>query len=772
MCTSAHLPGRAVGRDATLKRGDKGRSSRSVAVEAGDSTKQIWRTVLETVALLILLVIIGLRPLIFERYDSAPLSTTAVLDDVRDASPVRTAVIDGLIWLAGAMWLGAGIGRVRRYRWTGLEWGLVIIAVAGVLSCVFAGNKRLAINGALDWVTCGVLAILVSQVVRTNADWRLAICVVMASAAAHAVECFDQVFVTFPQTEQMYQENREAFWAEQEVSLDTPQVELFERRMAAREASGFLAHSNIAGAYLIMCGLAGIGLVLATVGGGRLLGGAIAVLVLGACVLTNSRGAIGAGVVVVLSWFVLRWLRLGRTRAVMLVWLIGLVGVLGLVGYGVSRGTLPGRSLAFRWQYWTASAEMVVDHPLTGVGSGNFGRHYLQYKTIDSPEEVKNPHNLVVQAFADWGLIGGVGLIVMLVGASRVVGRGCVSDEAWVFDGDQRHWLLGMVAGVVLFGSRVWLLDSDDANFLYVATAIPAMAWGLGFAGMTVATRRVRSDLLAAGVLAGVVAFLMQDMVNFASIVPGTLTTVMVSWGLYVAGERTKGETVERRGWILTSCCVAIGLVVVVFVVMPQQQASLFARSAREARTGNSALYMFEQSMAADGLDSSYAFEGAKVSRGVAMRSDDADDWLERHDALIDEAISRDPVHLPLYREKARGRLLAGQDGDVDALKAAVAAGEKCLALYPNDPESHVVLADCLAALGRETEDEVVLQRAIGELEWALALDDARPAWETIRRMSERVRGEIELRMAELIEVVGRVDVADDGDGGADDGSD
>ncbi len=744
----ARFPGRAVGRDATLRR-----PLTAGVGGTGEPSNQNWRGWLGTVALLIVLAIIGLRPLIAERYDSAPLSTTSALDGVRDASPVRTAVLDGLIWLAGAMWFASGIGRGRRYRWTGLEWGLVVVAVGAGVSCVFAGNKRLAINGAADWVTCGFVAVLIAQVVRTRRDWRLAICVVMASAAAHAVECFDQVFVTFPQTEVMYQENREAFWGQQGVALDAPQVELFERRMAGREAVGFLAHSNIAGAYLIACGLVGVGVVLAGVGAGRVLSGGLVLVVLGACVLTRSRGAIGAGVLVGLLWYLGNWLRLGRSRVVVLAWVAALTVCGGIVGFGLAKGTLPSRSLDFRWQYWTASAEMVGDHPLTGVGSGNFGRHYLQYKGIESPEEVKNPHNIVVQAFADWGLVGGVGLVVMLVGASRVVGRWNVRNvrnDEWRFDGDRRHWLLGMLVGVVLFGVRVLFLDSNDANYLYVATAIPIMACGLGFAGVTVATRRVRGELLMAGVLAGVVAFVVQDMVNFGSIVPGTLTTVMVLWGLYVAGTRTEGGTVERRGEVWMAGCVAIGLVVAVFWVEPQQRASGYARSAREARTADAALTLFKRAMAADGLDSSYAYEGAKVTRGLAMRLDDAGGWLVRHDALIDEAISRDPVHLTLWREKVRGRLLAGREGDVDVLKAAVTGAERCVALYPNDPDVHVVLADCLGALGRATGDVGLIGRAIQSLERAIALEDAKPEWETIRRMPERVRGEIESRMEEL----------------------
>ncbi|MCH7527640.1 MAG: O-antigen ligase family protein, partial [Planctomycetes bacterium] len=391
---------------------------------------------IECICLFALLSVVGLRPLIAETYDSAGLAMTSVLPGIEDPTPATTLIIDGVIMLAALGWLVARwCSDDRSYRWSGIEWGAIVIVVAAIASCIFAGNKRLAINGAVDWLCCVLLAIVLAQLLRERWQLQLALCVILASAGAQAVECFHQVLYSFPETEAMYQANRDAIWQNQGVALDSPEVELFEARMRSHEASGYLTHSNVAGAYLVTCGLVALGLALSRLRGGAdslsrlqaLPALAVSAIILGAGVLTHSRGALSAGAVAMVLW-ILR-ARFGGViarhskAAFRWAWLAVALGGMAVVGHGLWHGSLPGRSLDFRWKYWTASAGMFADRPLAGVGSGNFGRHYLQYKTIESPEEVKNPHNFLVSAATDWGVGGLVGMVMMLVGASRGVAR-------------------------------------------------------------------------------------------------------------------------------------------------------------------------------------------------------------------------------------------------------------------------------------------------------------------------------------------------------------
>ncbi|MDO4559242.1 MAG: O-antigen ligase family protein, partial [Planctomycetia bacterium] len=61
--------------------------------------------------------------------------------------------------------------------------------------------------------------------------------------------------------------------------------------------------------------------------------------------------------------------------------LCALVGIGVMVG-GIDREILSeaGKSLGYRLEYWEATASMIADHPLTGVGPGNFQSIYTRYK--------------------------------------------------------------------------------------------------------------------------------------------------------------------------------------------------------------------------------------------------------------------------------------------------------------------------------------------------------------------------------------------------------
>ena len=83
--------------------------------------------------------------------------------------------------------------------------------------------------------------------------------------------------------------------------------------------------------------------------------------------------------------------------------------------YGIEHGRLPGgNSMLVRWQYWTASAQMVADHPLSGVGPGNFSDYYPHYKPAAALESVADPHNWPLSLITQYGPLGLLGFLAML----------------------------------------------------------------------------------------------------------------------------------------------------------------------------------------------------------------------------------------------------------------------------------------------------------------------------------------------------------------------
>jgi len=559
------------------------------------------RRAIENLSLFVLIGLVALRPLIGESYDPAGNTLTEALAVVSDPRPLTTLVFDVLILCAACGWLIVrAMGSPRPYRWTGLEWGAAIVAIAGVLSCIFAGDKRPAINATIDWLCLPLLTILLVQLLREPWQRRLLLAAVLASACVSAAQCIDQYY-SFNETWAHYQEIKSDFWARQGVELDSSRVELFEQRMKAREATGFLPQSNVTGAYLVLCLFGGLGLMVTQWRNLNPSGNVLiailcnvgTALMLVGVALTKSLGAVLSCLAGLVLWFVARrfasWIDAHRARTWLIAWMCVVAGAGAVVGYGWSRGSLPGWSLTFRWQYWQASSELIAEHWTTGVGRENFGGHYLGYKSIESPEEVANPHNLFVQAAADWGLLGFVGILLMILQASfrlvtrcaqgpidpTLTGVGSAARSPPVDNASRwkmMAWTLGLLLVVTI--GRMPLLGSANTDFLYYSTVTTGIVWLLGFvvymsgasaradlrsesgagaggsgtgslhrcrgSDCTVARTDPQSESgavargtpVGTAVAVGLFAFLVHDMINFAMFVPGSATTFFALLGL------------------------------------------------------------------------------------------------------------------------------------------------------------------------------------------------------------------------------------------------
>ena len=62
------------------------------------------------------------------------------------------------------------------------------------------------------------------------------------------------------------------------------------------------------------------------------------------------------------------------------------------------------KSLGFRLDYWTATAHMIADRPIFGVGPGNFQAVYPAYMLETASESVADPHNFAFELAAVFGL--------------------------------------------------------------------------------------------------------------------------------------------------------------------------------------------------------------------------------------------------------------------------------------------------------------------------------------------------------------------------------
>jgi len=757
---------------------------------------------LDSALLIILLAIVGLRPLIGESFTSARDPISAGIAELESPSVTRTLALD-LVALAVAcvVLFRACVRRPRVLALRGLDWGIVLLAVAAVVSTMVAGDQRPAINAALDLVTALVALVALVHLLVDPQRITLALAVIVASAAVNVVDCVDD-YRSAEQTRAEYLAQRESFWSARNVAPDSAEVRLFESRMRAGEASGFFAHSNVAGAYLLLGFFIAVGVAAAGLrrhalafAGGALLALAFAV----ALALTHSLGAIasalvGMAVLVIRALCGSAWIR--RPRRVFVVFCAAAAcAVLAVVGYGLQRRTLPHPSLAFRWQYWTASAEMFRDHALTGVGAENFGHHYTAYKPITSPEEVKSPHNLIVQFATEFGVIGLLAAVVLLVAgawyATQPPGPAVAAENLQAPGGKRetaspvtapinprRLACGGVICGLLIFAVRIPLLESRQFDYVYWMTAIGAIAWAVAFAaaaGALVAgsaSGKSRSPVVSARLVAacaaGLLAFVVQDAINFAFFVPAARTTFLALAAVViaaraqqprVAGEAPAAPGPRPRGRAASLCTAAVAGVALaatcwqLTIVAPAQRALHAARGVADADQAQPSEVhdAYIRAASVDSRDPVPAAEAAQwmlqsALQALATSPQRAAECADFGVAAIDSAIARCPDAFTYYLRKSqlhriRGLVLASP---VDA-QFAVAAARQALRLYPENPHGYVSLADAL----RQSNDCPSVTEAIAQYRQAIALDDQRPDWEEIRRFTPAQRQDIEARITE-----------------------
>lgn len=717
---------------------------------------------LESLALFILLMVVALRPLLSETYDSSLSAIARIVEDRGHLTPAATAWFNFFIWLAALLTVVAGVIRRRRWRWTGAELGGAVLLAAAVVSSLAAGNKRLAINACGDWLTVIVLFMTLVQLCRCRTRMVLVLAVVVASGTASVARSVMQVAVEYEETSEVYWESKESFWAQQGIPLDDPRVELYERRLAAREATGFLPYSNAQGALLMLAGFAALALSRLYRGprDRRMVPILLALVLLATIWITGSKGAIGAVVLMFLLWcgsgLLKRDLR-SHWRAVWLGgWVAGVVFVLSVAGYGWARGGLPGASLDFRWHYWTVTTRILADHPWTGTGALNFDRAYPAYKPVIYPEEITDPHNFLISAVAQGGPAAGVGLLLLMGGVSWVAARrwGMTDPSRPVVNVESpdesravKKWIIAVLGG--FFVLRLWLLrgflDDHAGGLAYVyfemgsygllwmvtAGVLIRLAYREGEPGM----KTYRLPLFFGGL-----AFLLQNMIDFSFFIPGSLTVfaAMIALLLVEEGERPVSAG-ERFGLVAPPVAVGAGLLLfLVAVFIPVTRTNRLLEQARRSPAAQ-AEKLYLAATQADPLDPTPWVERARLQAlGQDYRS------IGRALETLEHAIARDPKNSSLYRLRAelyafRYRHAGGPNAD---LMRAVSAGQKLVDLYPESPDKHVFLADLLAKAVIDLAREDLRDRAIGHYREALRLDAERPAHE-IRRWSAQRREEV-----------------------------
>jgi hypothetical protein len=199
---------------------------------------------------------------------------------------------------------------------------------------------------------------------------------------------------------------------------------LWEARLNSSEAIGLFALANTLAGMLACLALVWLGVLIhadCTVPRWQIVTASVLTLIVLYCLLlTKSRTALVGLVVGLAVWMacVRLWRSAGRRRlrwvVAGLAAIVGLVTIAGVTG-GLDRPVVSesAKSLRFRFEYWHGTWQMLLAKPrnwLVGVGPGNFRQNYLPFKLAQSSEEIADPHNLLLDAWANGGITAVLGL--------------------------------------------------------------------------------------------------------------------------------------------------------------------------------------------------------------------------------------------------------------------------------------------------------------------------------------------------------------------------
>ena len=303
------------------------------------------------------------------------------------------------------------------------------------------GAPRPAVNTVWEWVGLLVGFRMLGQLLRSAVECRAICAVMMSLAVSLSVYGIYQYAVILPTQRATY---RDATPDEQaafrrnagiDAAEGSPAAYHFRNRLDSLEPWATFGLANSLAGFLVpwlivLCGMVGTSAVMprglrSRIGGakwGHWIGSTVSLLAIGGCLLlTKSRAgylATGLGLILVLAemarrgkiqlWLVLGFAAMLSMAIVLGAWLFGALDMEVL-------SEAP-KSLMYRFEYWQATWQMIVEHPWFGCGPGNFQSRYLQYKLPQASEEVKDPHNFILEIWAVGGTPALIALLAALAG--------------------------------------------------------------------------------------------------------------------------------------------------------------------------------------------------------------------------------------------------------------------------------------------------------------------------------------------------------------------
>jgi O-antigen ligase len=764
------------------------------------------------------------------------LGLTAALVTARAYAPSEPdsdrAAGTGLAWVfallvVAGLAIAAGlVGGRFRFRWSWADAAVVALTALVALSANHAIDRRPAINLAWEWVALGVAYLLLRSLPRTRGESSALAAALVATVLAVSVYGLYQVGVEMPALRAEYREDPQKFLLKHRAELDfvpgSHEHYVWEQRfLYSKESFATFGLANsmagfLVGPLVLALAVGFHNLVRRDAPGSRwaALGMAapLILVMLTALMLTKSRSSyiglfVGSGLAV---WQARRAV---PVRTFVASGAAGLAILVALVAAGLATGQLDREvltqsemSLRYRWEYWRGTWRMLtagvpdlksaLESPVlwSGVGPGNFRNSYLLFKLPESSEEIVDPHNLFLEAWATagvWALVAlvaalGVGLWELLGPPARMPAPAAAADAGRPPPGERRTGRGGSApVGPALRPSEeeadappcrpLWLVASAGAGWivvvllgqlnLFAAELFPR--WLLLGGGWLAAIwlgrplwRRlpIPASAFGAAVAAVVVNLLAAGGIGIPTVALGLWSTMAL--GLNLRDDRPCSRLREWENRLPPSILSALWAAVLgtfLGAVMPYWRSEAAVAAAEEASTRNPpdferAERAYRRAIAADrsyvrpwlgyaGLE-----ERAWAWRGAQSKDLRWDKILTLYHEAVRPPRNPNAWSLHILRADKIREMLQRIGSQLTPLEVISLGGEivketrTACRLYPSNALLHARLAQASAEISKFDD-------AVEEAEEALRLDRLTPHPD--RKLPEPLRKQLEAQLAQ-----------------------
>jgi O-antigen ligase len=718
-----------------------------------DNPKITFVSLLENTLFVCSLIVIVLRATFTEAPVPQTLQIPAVISDA-----VYSLALSGILIFALFLLLLIRLFTRRfSFKITAIKIALVLLLIAAALATLYAPNKRAAINASLILLAPLLMVILLARLLDSHAKIKILLIAIAALGIVASWQSAEQFFVSNNVIIEQYRDDPNSILGPLGISPGSLNHVLLEHRILSKDVRASFTTGNSAGSFAILASFAAVALLAELLKnrksfpastGNRGLAALLLAAILFGFILTRSKGAF-ASFLVASAVFALLLKSKNPKISKNIILTACVLAVLALIPlaawYGLKFGRLPGgNSMLVRWQYWHASAQMVADHPFTGIGPGNFSTLYHQYKTPAAPETVSDPHCFVISILAQYGSLGLLGFLsFLLIPLWR--------SSLYPFDAIEKPsgsrfvklaLLCVIASAAAMLALRPFILPAgnaatpDEKIYVFFADYVaPVAAFVVGFAlllksiqtitktrnGITPAAKDEyclqNSNLTAIALFSGLLGVLIHNLIDFAIFEPGVLTTFCALLACLIAlGPQLQSlpKPAPAPAWLKITATAAFLVIVFAyfnFALLPvAKSTSKIAKSFQPIRIGQ--LPLAHNLLASATQDDALSPDAPVMNVRLYLQYFDSpiiphSESFPETEKALSTAIPRNPADykiFDLFTELYTLRSQAEPDNKDHWLSQAFDAASLAVSLYPGDAELHLKLAQVADGLGRNDD--------------------------------------------------------------------